>query len=91
MRPVHARNRTENGVLHVGFMLKEDRMSVLESWEGVKVWIMPERRRIEFWIWHGQECYKLEVMFEEILETTGYCLGDEKLNALLLKVVFDNA
>lgn len=88
VRPVHARNRTENGVLHVGFMLKEDRMSVLESWEGVKVWIMPERRRIEFWIWHGQECYKLEVMFEEILETTGYCLGDEKLNALLLKLKY---
>ncbi|XP_023516327.1 RNA-dependent RNA polymerase 2 [Cucurbita pepo subsp. pepo] len=88
VRPIHARNRTENGVLHVGFMLKEDHMSVLESWEGVKAWIMPERRRVEFWIWHEDECYKLEVMFEEILETTGYCLGDEKLNALLLKLKY---
>ncbi|XP_038878920.1 RNA-dependent RNA polymerase 2 [Benincasa hispida] len=88
VRPVHARNRAENGVLHVGFMLKEDRMCVLESWDGVKAWIMPERRRVEFWIWHEKECYKLEVMFEEILETTGFCLGHEKLNALLLKLKY---
>lgn len=65
-------------------------MSVLESWDGVKAWVMPERRRVEFWVWHENQCYKLEVMFEEILETTGYALGGEKLNALLLKVIFDN-
>ena len=62
-------------------------MSVLESWEAVRGWVMPERRKVEFWVCHGGECYKLEIWFEDILETNGYCLGGgDKLNALLLKV-----
>ena len=85
-RPAEAKNRIENGVFHVGFMLKEDCMSVLESWEGVRAWIMPERNRVEFWVWDGEDCYKLEIMFEDILETNGYFSGKSKLSTLLLKV-----
>lgn len=66
-------------------------MSVLESWDGVKAWVMPERRRVDFWICHQGETYKLELMFEEILESTGLSFGGEKLNALLIKVIFYNA
>lgn len=61
-------------------------MSVLESWEGVRGWVMPERGRVEFWVWQGKECYKLEIMFQDILEANGYFLGDGKQNALILKV-----
>ncbi|KAK7320553.1 hypothetical protein VNO77_30129 [Canavalia gladiata] len=37
-------------------------------------------------IWHTGECYKLEILIENILRSHGYCLGeDAKLNVLLLK------
>lgn len=61
-------------------------MSVLESWEGVRVWVMPERRKIEFWVLQSEECYKLDVAFEDVLETVGCCLDGKKVNAVLLKV-----
>lgn len=70
----------------MGFMLKHDCMSALESWEGVRTWVMPDRRRVEFWVWPGEECYKLEIAFEDVLEAVGCCLASQKLNALLLKV-----
>ncbi|XP_054806815.1 RNA-dependent RNA polymerase 2 [Prosopis cineraria] len=87
-RPANARNRVDNGVLHAGFMVKENCMSVLESWEGVRGWIMPERERAEFWVWQEKECYKLEIIFQDILETNGYFIGEGKLNALLLKLKY---
>lgn len=63
-------------------------MNVLESWEGVRTWIMPERNRVEFWVWLESDCYKLEIRFEDILETVGYCLAGGNLYAILLKVNF---
>ncbi|RDX97814.1 RNA-dependent RNA polymerase 2, partial [Mucuna pruriens] len=85
-RPHH---RLENGVLYAGFMLADHRMSVLDSWEGVVGWVMPERRRLDFWVRHNGQCYRLEILFEDILESHGYCLGeDSKLNAILLKLKF---
>ena len=39
-------------------------------------------------MWHNGDCYRLEFLFEDILESHGYCLGeDARLNALLLKVL----
>lgn len=61
-------------------------MSVLESWEGVRVWVMPERGRVEFWVWQGGECYKMEVLFPDVLEAVGCGSEGEDVNALLLKV-----
>jgi RNA-dependent RNA polymerase len=88
-RPVKYQNRMENGVLYVGFMKKETTLCVLEYWEGVRGWFMPERRRIEFWIRVGQEFrYKLVVEFEDILEAVGYPLDGDKVNAVVLKVWF---
>ncbi|KAK7330462.1 hypothetical protein VNO77_24656 [Canavalia gladiata] len=88
-RPSLPHHRLENGVLYAGFMASDDRMSVLESWEGVRGWVMPQRRKLDFWVWHNGECYKLEILFEDILESHGYCLGeDAKLNALLLKLKY---
>ncbi|PNT00917.1 hypothetical protein POPTR_015G073700v4 [Populus trichocarpa] len=86
-RPVKDQNRMENGVLYVGFMKKETTLCVLEYWEGVRGWFMPERRRIEFWIRVGQEFrYKLVVEFEDILEAVGYPLDGDKVNAVVLKL-----
>lgn len=87
-RPVDARNRVDGGFLNAGFMSSEDCMSVLESWEGARGWVMPEKERVEFWLWKEKECYKLEIMFQDILEANGYSSPDGKLNALLLKVGF---
>ncbi|KAJ7956264.1 RNA-dependent RNA polymerase [Quillaja saponaria] len=87
-RPVEPKNRVDNGILHVGFVINDECMTVLESWEGARAWIMPERMRVEYWLWQDGECYKLEIMFEDILEAVGCCLGGGKLNALLLKLKY---
>ncbi|XP_059645306.1 RNA-dependent RNA polymerase 2 [Cornus florida] len=85
-RPIDPQNRVQNGVLHTGFLVKDDCMCVLESWEGVKAWFMPERRTIEFWVGHGGECYKLEVLFADVFGASGYSSDGEKANAVLLKL-----
>ncbi|CAL9031105.1 unnamed protein product [Prunus brigantina] len=87
-RPVDPKLRMSGTVLHAGFMVKGDCMSMLESWEGVRAWVMPERKRVEFWVWLRDECYKLEIAFENIMESFGCRLGGEKVNALLLKLKF---
>lgn len=88
-RPIDAHNGIDNGVLHVGFMANENRLCVLERWEGVRTWLMPERRRLEFWIWQDGECYKLEIKFDHVLNAVGCRLrGASKPNALLLKVKY---
>lgn len=72
-------------------MVEEHRICELESWKDVRTWVMPERRRVEFWVRKeadGVWKYKVEIMFEDILESIAYCLGGEKLNALLLKVCY---
>lgn len=63
-------------------------MAVLQSWDGVRAWVMPERSRVEFWVWSAEECYKLEVAFEDVLETVGYCLEGQKLYALHFKLKY---
>ena len=86
-RPALPRNRINNGALYAGFPIGPDCMSVLQSWEGVRGWVMPERQRLDFWVTQGDQCFKLEIPFENILECDGYCSDEgSKPNALLLKV-----
>lgn len=90
-RPVDPRNRVGNGAglkLISGVMVRSDCMGILESWEGVKVWVMPERRKIDFYVNHEGGSYKLELQFADVLETKGCCLDedDKKVGAVLLKV-----
>lgn len=48
---------------------------------------MEERRRLEFWVWDCDECYKVEVRFEDIVETVGCCInGASEINGFLLRV-----
>ena len=70
----------------MGFMKTELCLSVLETWDGVRMWLMLERRRVEFWVWVDKDCYKLEVSFEDILNIIGCCFGGDTVNAILLKV-----
>ncbi|KAI3454526.1 hypothetical protein Pfo_011189 [Paulownia fortunei] len=67
-------------------MVRADCMGILESWDGVKLWVMPERKKLEFFVNHEGECYKLEVQFGDVLETRGCCLDgdDKKVDAILL-------
>ncbi|KAL3642459.1 RNA-dependent RNA polymerase 2 [Castilleja foliolosa] len=88
-RPVNPRNRVENGdglVLLAGVMVRSNCMGILESWDGVKLWVMPERKKLEFFVNHEGESYKLEVQFGDVMETKGCCLdGDyNKVDAILL-------
>lgn len=92
-RPVHERHRLDGGVLHAGFAVERDYLCELERWRRVRVWLMPERRRVEFWVWVEEECYKLEVGFDDVVESVGCCLGGDgggaggtRVNALLLTV-----
>lgn len=48
---------------------------------------MPERNRLDFWVTHHDQCFKLEIPFENILECDGFSSDGSKPNALLLKVV----
>lgn len=63
-------------------------MSVIQSWEGVKGWVMPERNRLDFWVTHHDQCFKLEIPFENILECDGFSSDGSKPNALLLKLKY---
>ncbi|KAK8607295.1 hypothetical protein V6N13_053037 [Hibiscus sabdariffa] len=47
---------------------------------------MPERRRLEFWVWSDAKCYKLDVLFDDIFETVGCGFDGSACNALLLRV-----
>ncbi|KAL8457723.1 hypothetical protein ACS0TY_035550 [Phlomoides rotata] len=90
-RPLDPRNRLGNGSglkLFAGVMVRSDCMGILESWEGVKVWVMPERRKFDFHVNHERESYKLELQFADVLETKGCCLDedDNKVGAVLLKL-----
>ncbi|WCJ36047.1 RNA-dependent RNA polymerase 2 [Euphorbia peplus] len=87
VRPLRLLNRVENGVLYAGFLKEERLLSVLESWEGVRGWVMPERRMVEFWFSVHKEDYKLQIRFEDVLESVRCCFeGDDQLKALLLKL-----
>ncbi|KAJ8553798.1 hypothetical protein K7X08_024476 [Anisodus acutangulus] len=84
-RPVEPKYRFKNGIFHSGVLVKKDFMEVLETWENVKTWVMPERKSIEFLVSHGGEWYKLEVQFGDIAETSQCSLEDEQ-PAILLKL-----
>lgn len=100
-RPADPINRVENGLLRAGILAanlenKEEAldgndglcMRVLESWEGVRAWVTPERQCLEFWVKYNGVCYKLEVQFCDVLETSTSCLNGALVpNAILLKVI----
>ncbi|XP_076912251.1 RNA-dependent RNA polymerase 2-like [Bidens hawaiensis] len=86
VRPVNPHNRVERGFLRTGLLVKRDRMAVLEAWEDVKAWVLPERKGFEFWVMHLGEVYRLELQFSDVLETVPCCVGTQEPNAVVLKL-----
>ncbi|EPS65825.1 hypothetical protein M569_08951, partial [Genlisea aurea] len=90
-RPVDPENRLENAAglcLLAGIMLKGDCMGILESWNGCKLWVLPERKKLLLFLDNEEESYKLEIQYGDICETHLCCSngdGDE-INAILLKL-----
>lgn len=92
-RPLDPRNRVEDGngvTLFAGVMIRGDCLEMLEFWDCVKLWLVPERKRLELFLSHKGECYKLEVQFGDVLETCGCCLdgNKQKVDAILLKLKY---
>lgn len=85
-RPVDPHNRFEQGFLRTGLLPKMDCMCVLESWEGVKTYVLPERKSLEFWVTHSGDFYRLELQFSDVLEASPCCIDSEEPIAVLLKL-----
>ncbi|KAI3765806.1 hypothetical protein L2E82_15850 [Cichorium intybus] len=85
-RPVDPHNRVEHGLLRTGVLPKSDCMCVLESWEDVKAWVLPERKSLEFWVTHCGDFYRLELQFSDVLEASPCCIDSEEPIAVLLKL-----
>ncbi|KAF5758560.1 putative RNA-directed RNA polymerase [Helianthus annuus] len=86
IRPVCPQNRVEHGFLRSGLLVDRDCMSVLESWSGVKSWVLPERKSVEFWVSCCGEVYRLELQFSDVLEAFSCCVEAQEPNAVLLKL-----
>ncbi|KAH6797448.1 RNA-dependent RNA polymerase 2 [Perilla frutescens var. hirtella] len=88
VEPIYRVGKDDGLVLFAGIMVKADCMGILESWDGVKLWVMPDRKKIDFFVDHEAESYKLEVQYGDVLESVGCCLeGDgKKVDAILLKL-----
>ncbi|XP_047955335.1 RNA-dependent RNA polymerase 2-like [Salvia hispanica] len=91
IRPVDPVYRVGGGagsLLFAGIMIRPDCMGTLESWGGMKLWFMPDRKSIHFFVEHELQSYKLEVQFGDVLESGPCCLdkGHKKVNAILLKL-----
>ncbi|KAK1311092.1 RNA-dependent RNA polymerase 2 [Acorus calamus] len=89
IRPVEVICRLESGKLHIGCQIEERRMEVVEEWGGVRAAVMPERKKLEFWVSEmGGKEYKLEVFFRDIMEGFACGLGGQKENAVLLRLKY---
>ncbi|KAG0466712.1 hypothetical protein HPP92_018292 [Vanilla planifolia] len=91
-RAADASNRFSGAFLHAGVLGDDGRMEVFESWRRVGVEIMPERKRMELFVEDGGECFKMVVMFDDVMASHGCCLreggGGGQLNSILLQLKF---
>lgn len=85
-RPAEPQNRLRGAVLRAGFLSGEREMEVLQTWEGVRVELMPERQKMEVLLEQEGRFYKLETMFGDISGSFLCSVHEEKEPAILLKV-----
>jgi len=85
VRPIEPKHRASYGSVYVGFMEDEELMRVVETWDDVRVWVMPERSCVELQLVYDGKCYKLEVQFDDVFEAFG-CFFSGTDPAVLLKV-----
>ncbi|KAJ4801872.1 RNA-dependent RNA polymerase [Rhynchospora pubera] len=85
-------NRLEDAELLLGNRLQEQTMEVIQSWDRVRVEIMPERYRIDIFLQHDGHKYKLEVYFHDIISSSGCKLPTEDAtnssDAILLELMY---
>lgn len=86
-RPIEPKHRASTGSVYVGFMEDEELMRVVEIWDDVRVWVMPERSCVELQLVYDGKCYKLEVQFDDVFEAFGCFFGGTD-PAVLLKLKF---
>lgn len=87
VRPIDPNHRTKIGDLYVGLMSNEDNMCVIETFENVTFWVMPDRGCVEFHVEFDEKLYKLEVQFDDIFEAFG-CYFDPRSPAILFKLKY---
>ncbi|CAA6656073.1 unnamed protein product [Spirodela intermedia] len=88
VRPAEPRNRLCGAVLRAGFLSGEREMEVLETWEGVRVELMPERQKVELLLEQEGRLYKLEIMFGDISGSFICSVREERETAILLKLKY---
>ncbi|GAB2240730.1 hypothetical protein Droror1_Dr00021248 [Drosera rotundifolia] len=76
------RSHCVGGVMRVGLMVKGDVMCVVDSWESVRVWVLEEKRCVEFVVVKEEEEWKVEVGFDDLVEVNG------ENNAVLFKLKY---
>lgn len=74
----------------MGNLIAERTMEVLESWDMVRVEVIPERKKVLVFLEDGSRLYKLEIMFGDLLRCCGCFLGGKgkgsEQDSILLQV-----
>ncbi|MFS7959409.1 putative RNA-directed RNA polymerase [Helianthus anomalus] len=78
IRSVCPQNRVEHRFLRIGLFVDRDCTSILESWSGVKSWVLPERElSFEFWVSCCEEVSDWEVEDDDVFgNCRGYLFGE---------------
>ena len=76
--------RVADARLLVGNRVAERELEAADSWDGVRVEVIPAKRRIDLYLNHDSQRYKLEVFFEDIRNC--YQCSFDGADAILLQV-----
>nr|AJA90762.1 RNA-dependent RNA polymerase 2 [Cycas revoluta] len=85
-RPMCRENSVPGGRLHVGCPVYHDAFYVLWSSTNVVAEFVPEREKLNFFLSEGGMEYKLEVFFQDIIQTHACTLQGRRTKAILLQL-----
>ncbi|VAH48598.1 unnamed protein product [Triticum turgidum subsp. durum] len=78
--------RVVDARLLVGNRVAERELEAADSWDGVRVEVIPAKRRIDLYLNHDSQRYKLEVFFEDIRNC--YRCSFDGADAILLQLMY---
>ncbi|KAF7009555.1 hypothetical protein CFC21_024076 [Triticum aestivum] len=78
--------RVADARLLVGNRVAERELEAADSWDGVRVEVIPAKRRIDLYLNHDSQRYKLEVFFEDIRNC--YQCSFDGADAILLQLMY---
>ncbi|KAK9684685.1 hypothetical protein RND81_10G225500 [Saponaria officinalis] len=87
VRPIEPELRSTKGDLYLGLMIEDEKMGVIDTFEDVEIWVMPDRTCVEFHVCFDGKVFKLEVMFDDVFEGFG-CFFDNDSPAVLFKLKY---